>query len=160
MARLPFARRPDNLMKFVSVNFMTAPLPRSPHSKVDGLVYFGRLLDKIRLHAGGVLPQDYVANLGEGFDLRCVHLLGVAYPALVERTLQGGSDKEVLEWCWQAGRRPSDEQVEVWNEFMRKRGWNDEASARLQERLAEGGFQSRTDIQTLFDYIDLDEGRF
>ncbi len=139
---------------------MTAPLPRSPHSKVHGVVYFGRLLDKIRLHAAGSLPQEYVANLGEGFDLRCVHLLGVAYPALVERTLQGGGDEEVLEWCWQAGRRPSDEQVEVWNEFMRKRGWNDEASGRLQERLAEGGFQNRTDVQTLFDYIDLDEGRF
>ncbi len=139
---------------------MTAPLPRSPHSKVHGFVYFGRLLDKIRLHAGGDLPQEYVANLGEGFDLRCVRLLGVAYAALVERTLQGGSDDELLEWCWQAGRRPSEEEVEVWNEFMRKRGWNDEASARLQERLAEGGFQSRTDIQTLFDYIDLDEGRF
>jgi gluconokinase len=124
------------------------------------LVYFGRLLDKIRLHAGGDLPQEYVANLGEGFDLRCVRLLGVAYGPLVERTLQGGSDEELLEWCWQAGLRPSDEQVEVWNEFMRKRGWNDEASTRLQERLAEGGFQNRTDIQTLFDYIDLDEGRF
>ena len=139
---------------------MTAQFPRSPHSKVNGLVYFGRLLDKIRSHAGGTLPQEYVANLGEGFDLRCVRLLGVVYAELVERTLQGGGDEEVLEWCWQAGRRPSEEELEVWNEFMRKRGWNDEASARLQERLAEGGFQSRTDVQTLFDYIDLDEGRF
>ena len=159
MARLPFARQPDNLIKFTFVNFMTAPLPRSPHAKVHGLVYFGRLLDKIRLHANGTLPQEYVANLGEGFDLRCVRLLGVSYAALVERTLEGGSDEELLEWCWQAGRRASEEEVEIWNEFMRKRGWNDEASVRLQERLAEGGFQSRTDVHTLFDYIDLDEGR-
>ena len=138
---------------------MTAPLPRSPHSKVNGLVYFGRLLDKIRLHARGALPHDYVANLGEAFDLRCVRLLGVEYPAVVERTLQGGSDEQVFEWCCQAGRRPNEEELEVWNDFMRKRGWNDVASARLKERLAEGGFQSRTDIQTFFDFIDLDEGR-
>jgi hypothetical protein len=139
---------------------MTAPLPRSPHSKVHGLVYFGRMLDKIRLHARGELPQDYIPNLGREYDLRCVRLLGVEYAAVVERTQQGGTDEEVLEWCWQAGRRPSEDEVEVWNEFMRKRGWNDVASGRLQERLAQGGFQARTDIQTFFDYIDLDEGRF
>ncbi|MEI7776215.1 MAG: DUF5069 domain-containing protein [Verrucomicrobiota bacterium] len=47
----------------------------------------------------------------------------------------------------------------MWNEFLRKRGWNDVASTRLKERLAEGGFQDRTDIHTFFDFIDLDEGR-
>jgi hypothetical protein len=138
---------------------MTAPFPRSPHSKVGGLVYFGRMLDKIRLHARGELPPDYVPNLGREYDLRCVRLLGVDYPAVVERTLQGGTDEEVLEWCCTKGRRPAEEDLEVWNEFMRKRGWNDVATARLQERLAQGGFLNRTDIQTFFDYIDLDEGR-
>jgi hypothetical protein len=42
---------------------------------------------------------------------------------------------------------------------MRKCGWNDALTKRLNERLLEGGFGGRTDIQTLFDYIDLDEGR-
>jgi len=37
---------------------------RSPYAKVARLVYFGRMLDKIRLHAGGQLPAEYVANLG------------------------------------------------------------------------------------------------
>jgi gluconokinase len=138
---------------------MTAPFPRSPHSKVNGLVYFGRMLDKIRLYARGALPADYIPNLGREYDLRCVRLLGVEYPAVCDRTLQGGTDEEVFEWCCQTGRRPSEEELEVWNEFMRKRGWNDVATPRLQERLAQGGFQDRTDIQTLFDYIDLDEGR-
>lgn len=138
---------------------MSAPFPRSPHSKVGGLVYFGRMLDKIRLHSRGTLPADYIPNLGREYDLRCVNLLGVEYASLVERTLQGGTDEEVLEWCCQTGRRPNEEQLEVWNEFMRKRGWNDVATPRLHQRLAEGGFQDRTDIQTIFDYIDLDEGR-
>lgn len=138
---------------------MSAPFPRSPHAKVGGLVYFGRMLDKIRLHAQGVLSRDYVPNLGKEYDLRCVRLLGVEYAAVVERTLQGGTEEEVLEWCCQTGRRPNEEELEVWNEFMRKRGWNDVATPRLQQRLAEGGFLDRTDIQTIFDYIDLDEGR-
>ena len=47
----------------------------------------------------------------------------------------------------------------MWNEFMCKFGWNDEATPTLQRRLAEGGFTNRPDIQTIFDYIDLDEER-
>jgi hypothetical protein len=48
---------------------------RSAYDKVGRLVFFGRMLDKIRLHAAGRLPPDYVANLGEVrptvFDARC-----------------------------------------------------------------------------------------
>src|SRR6267378_4187518 len=41
---------------------------RSPAVKVGGIVYFGRLIDKIRQHTKGQLPSDYQANLGRGFD--------------------------------------------------------------------------------------------
>ena len=132
---------------------------RSPHGKVGGVFYFGRMLDKIRLHAAGKLPEDYHPNLGGGFDERCCSFLWIEYPALVERVKQGGSDEEILDWAFQQGRKPNEEEIEVWNEFMRKRGWNDEASERLRSRLAEIGAGSRTDIQTFFDFIDLDEGR-
>lgn len=134
-------------------------LPRSPHEKVGGIVYFGRMLDKIRLHHQGVLGADYIPNLGEGFDLRCSLFLQVPYPEIVNRVMGGGSDEEILAWCHERGPRPSEEQISVWNEYMRKRGWNDSGSERLAQRLAEGGFQGRTEIQTFFDYIDLDEGR-
>ena len=43
---------------------------------------------------------------------------------------------------------------------MTKRGWKDEASQRLGERKLESGFQDRADIETFFQYIDADEGRF
>lgn len=138
---------------------MVVPNLRSPHDKVGGIVYFGRMLDKIRLHASGQLPDEYIPNLGEGFDQRCASFLNVAYSALAERTLQGGNDDAILAWCFDQAPAPCEERIEVWNEFMRKRGWNDALSERLQQRLAEGGFEKRTDIQTLFDYIDLDEGR-
>jgi gluconokinase len=72
---------------------------------------------------------------------------------------QGGSNEEILAWCFQKGRKPSTYDIEVWNEFMRKRGWRDDASKRLSERLQESGLSHRTDIQTFFDYIDADEGR-
>jgi gluconokinase len=138
---------------------MQIPGLRSPHDKVGTLVYFGRMLDKIRLHADGKLPADYTSNLGEGFDKACVQLLGVKYEDVVNRTKEGGTDEEILEWSRKNGRALIDQDQYVWNEFMRKRGWSDSASQRLAERKAESGFSARDDIQTFFDYIDADEGR-
>jgi hypothetical protein len=130
---------------------------RSPHAKVGPIVYFGRMLDKIRLHAAGKLPDEYVPNLGDGFDKRCVDFLGIEYAALVKRTNDGGGDEELLAWSNAQGRPLTDEDYYVWNEFMRKRGWNDEGTERLLQRKGEGGFTTREDIQTMFQYIDADE---
>jgi gluconokinase len=141
---------------FLSMNI---PDLRSPREKTGGIVYFARMLDKIRLHTAGKLPNEYVPNLGDGFDLRCVKFLHIGYDALTERVKQGGSDAEILEWAFAQGKKPSDEEIEIWNGFMSKRGWNDDATPTLQRRLRENNCEDRTDIQTMFDYIDLDEGR-
>jgi uncharacterized protein DUF5069 len=132
---------------------------RSPSEKVGGLFYFGRMLDKIRLHARGELPSDYHANLGKGFDEKCVTFLGINYDQLVERMKQSGSDEEILQWCFSVGRKPSENDLYVWNEFMRKRGWDDEVSEILKRRKKEAGMSDRSDIQTSFQFIDADEGR-
>jgi gluconokinase len=138
---------------------MHIPNLRSPADKVGGIYYFGRMVDKIRLNAAGLLPDEYRKNLGIHFDGRCVNFLWIEYPALAERVKKGGSDEEILEWAFSQGRKPGEEEIEIWNEFMRKRGWNDEGTATLKRRLLEGGCQDRDDIQTMFEYIDLDEGR-
>ena len=133
---------------------------RSPFAKVNGLVYFGRMLDKIRLHAKDHLPEEYQTNLGKGFDERCVRFLRVDYNQLVEHVKESGTDDEVLQWCFNAGRQPSDDEIYVWNEFMRKRGWNDELSETLKRRKKEAGMAGRSEIETMFSFIDADEGRF
>lgn len=138
---------------------MKVPGLRSPHDKVGGIVHFARMLDKIRLHAEDKLPPEYRDNLGTGFDLRCCTLLGVQYEDVVARVKLSGTDEDILTWCFEQGHKPSDEDIEIWNDFMRKRGWRDVASKRLGERLKEGGFERRTDIQTFFDFIDADEER-
>ncbi|HZZ58269.1 MAG TPA: DUF5069 domain-containing protein [Opitutaceae bacterium] len=138
---------------------------RSPYDKVGRLVYFGRMLDKIRLHAAGQLPADYLSNLGDAkrgmFDTRCCHFLRVAYADIRERTLApGATDESVLAWAEAAGGRRSDEECEVWNGFLMKRGWHDPAEnvAFLRRRVKESGLENRG-IETYFDYIDHDEGR-
>ena len=132
---------------------------RSPFVKVGGLVYFARMLDKIRAHAKGKLAADYRANLGRGFDASCITFLGIDYNQLIERVKKGGTDEEILHWCFGAGRQPSDDQIYVWSEFMRKRGWNDEISGTLKRRKKEAGMADRSEIETMFAFIDADEGR-
>jgi hypothetical protein len=133
--------------------------PRSPHDQVGGIVYFGRMLDKIRLKAAGTLHPDLHQNLGIGFDQRCTRFLGVSYGELDERVRAGLSDEQALEWCFAHGRKPTEEEIEVWNGFMTKRGWKDAASELVAKRKKESGLEHRDDIQTMFDYIDADEGR-
>ncbi len=138
---------------------MTNVSLRSPSEKVGGLFYFGRMLDKIRSHAKGELPPDYHPNLGKGFDEKCMTFLRIKYDQLVERVKQGGRDEAILQWCFKIGRRPSEDEIYVWNEFMRKRGWNDEVSETLKRRKQEAGLADRSDIQTAFQFIDADEAR-
>lgn len=132
---------------------------RSPAAKVGGIVYFGRMLDKIRAEARGELPADYQANLGRGFDQSCVAFLQVEYPQVVELARQGASDEEILQWCFENGRKPSDEEIHIWNTFMRKRGWNDEITDTLIRRKKEAGMAGRSEVRTMFEFIDADEGR-
>jgi len=133
---------------------------RSPYAKVDRLVYFGRMLDKIRLHGAGKLPADeYGANLGKGFDKRCCGFLKVSYDELRTRVLAGtDSDASLLAWAEERGGRRSDDDCELWNSFMMKRGFRDEASSILAKRIQESGLEGKP-IMTMFDYIDFDEGR-
>lgn len=136
--------------------------PKSAYDRVGGLVYFARMLDKIRLHAAGRLPEAYHKNLGIGFDGRCVRFLRVDYQALRGRVLQGGTDEELLQWCFDQGRRPNEEETLIWNSFMVKRGWKDEADGSTQELdgyKAASGLSSRQDLLTFFDYYEVDEGR-
>jgi gluconokinase len=136
---------------------------RSPSEQVNGLVYFGRMLDKIRLAAAGKLPEGWQPMRGTStkgsFDWRCCQFLKIDYAALEKETLQGNkTDAELLTWVFQHGRQPDDQEIEVWNAFMTKRGWRDAGTQRLNERLAEIGLPPGT-VQTMFEFIDLDEGR-
>ena len=136
---------------------------RSPRDTVGGIAVFGRILDKIRYFAReGSLPEGYHLGFIEGnrtFDDRVCRFLGVSFEALTQRTLEGGSDEEVLEWCFQNGRRPDAEQIEIWNGFMNKRGWRDTASNGLQKQKEEAGLGQRDDIVVFFDLMDVEEGR-
>ena len=133
--------------------------PRSAHEKIGGMMYFPRMLDKIRLYVKGELRSDFHANLGKGMDSWCTDFLRVTYADLKSRVLEGGTDEEILQWCFENGKKPNDTDLLIWNHFITKLGWNDMVSPLLQKRKAESGLANRSDIITMIGYFEVDEGR-
>ena len=135
---------------------------RSPYDKnAGGLHHLGRMLDKMRLKLAGKLPEDFVRNYGLTFGLDGIicGFLGVKFEDIEGRVAQGGTDAEIAEWIFSHGLRPNRTQVAVWNEYIRKLGWNDRGTAILIKAKAEGGYADRHDVLTIFDGIEVSEGR-
>jgi hypothetical protein len=87
------------------------------------------------------------------------NFLRVDYEQLRQRVLEDGSDEEILEWCYQNGRRLNEGDLLVWNNFSSKFGCNDFATPTLERRKKELGIADRADIQTMADLFDFEEGR-
>lgn len=119
------------------------------------------MLDKIRLQARGELGSEYHKNLGApvSADGVCCNFLRINHADLSRRVQEGGSDEEILEWCYQNGRRLNEGDLVVWNNFMAKFGWNDFATPTLVRLKKECGVADRDDIVTMADLIDFDEKR-
>ena len=141
---------------------MIDPPFRSPRDRVGGLCHFGRMLDKIRSHLRGELPEEYHPHFGLsiGLDGMLCGMLCIAHADLIERMRDGGTDEEILEWCYARGIRLNHTQVHVWNEFARKLGWNDRVAQFLSKVKAEDGTSTETaDLTTAFEVMDYREGR-
>jgi hypothetical protein len=120
------------------------------------------MLDKIRAHQRGELPEEYLPNLGHaiGLDGRMCSFLGVTFAEVCTRVAQGGTDEEILVWCCEhGGFHLTEERVHIWNEYARKVGWNDVPGRFLRKVRAEDGLEDREDLVTAFDVIDHREGR-
>jgi hypothetical protein len=135
---------------------------RSPRSALGGFIILPRLIDKVRLHAQGLLPPDYVANLlkpGSTLDGRFLTFAALQAEGLRAAILASPTDEAVLAWVEQHGRPRSDEE---------KRRWADEvATYRPTPEWAERRKQIYRDLAEkidvasvgVLDLIDMDEGR-
>ncbi|HND61661.1 MAG TPA: DUF5069 domain-containing protein [Opitutaceae bacterium] len=133
--------------------------PRSPYDKIGGLYFLGRTIDKVRLKAAGRLRPDFFKLMGDGYDARMMKYLRLDYATFAAFVLTGASDEECWQYCVQHGRALSENDVLIWNDFASKRGWRDSVSDLLEQFKAGSGLGNRPDIQTFFEYWEVDEGR-
>lgn len=134
---------------------------RSPYDKnAGGLHHLGRMLDKMRLKRAGRLPEDFHRNYGlsVGLDGHLCGFLDVKFEDIEARVAQGGTDGEIAEWVFARGLRPNRQQTQVWNDFIRKLGWNDRTSSFVAKVKAESGLGAHP-AATICELIELDEGR-
>ena len=138
-----------------------ATYPIGPKEMTKGMMYFPRMLDKIRLHQRGELHEDYLENFGapQTADSACCNFLRIHHRDLCERVKQGGTDEEIMEWCFEKGRKPNEGDLFLWNGFASKIGFRDFATQTLVEQKQKLGIADRDDIQTIPDLMDFEEGR-
>ena len=131
--------------------------PRSGRDLVGGIVFLGRTIDKTRAHIAGT-AGEYVAL--RGLSSRVFDLFGVTPEQFEQAVRENDTDEGVLRALEQAGKKPTQEEIQAHNKTVLERGPADEAGMeRFRANLAKLGFGDRTDIKTHIDAEDLEEGR-
>ena len=141
---------------------MPVKTPVSAHVETFDILFFARMVDKIRLQARGVLPPGYhlgVSGEPTTFDTRFCRFWEVSYDEIAAKTLEGATTEDVFRHAFRHRTPPNDIQILVWNAFIAKRGWRDSGTPGLIAGKAANGWAARTDIQTYVDLQDAEEGR-
>jgi len=135
---------------------------RSPRERLGGYVILPRLIDKVRLHAQGRLPEPYVPFLlrpGLPLDGRFLAFTGLQPEALRQAVLSNDDDEAILAWVTATALLHTSQEIEAWSDGL-VRLQPDRALARLLGRLSpELAKQVEFTQHPLFDLIDMDERR-
>src|ERR1700722_20916600 len=138
---------------------MKKQTPCNDYVETSGIIFFARMLDKIRLNAAGLLAEGYHLGFSDAtsFDARFFRFWQIDYDRLAAKTLEGGTNEELLDWFFQGKKQPNQDQILVWNSFIIKRGWRDDGAPGLIVEKELYGFTDRDDILTYLDLHDADE---
>lgn len=137
-------------------------LLRSPRASLGGYLLLPRLIDKIRLHAKGTLPPEYVGNLFKptgSLDARFLAFTGLDAEKLREAVLTAESDEAVLAWVERHAIPHNPSEKEAWaDEIATYRPTPEMAEYRKKIYPELAGKVDLASISVL-DMIDMDEGR-
>jgi uncharacterized protein DUF5069 len=135
---------------------------RSPREKLGGYVLLPRLIDKVRLHARGELPREYVGNLlgkRNTLDQRFIQFTGLDGEKFREAILESKTDHEVLAWVKKNSRHHTAEEKESWISQIHAYRPAPEGVELRKKSYPELATQVDIGSLNVFDMIDMDEGR-
>jgi len=139
------------------------PIPlRSPRETLGGYVFLPRLIDKVRLHAKGKLPPEYISNLlkpGLTLDGRLITFTGLDAEELRRAILDSKTDEEVLTWIKRHAKPHTEGEKKQWIAEIEVYRPNAERAQWRREAYEELALKVDPATLSLFDLIDMDEGR-
>lgn len=143
---------------------MSASVPplRSPRETIGDYVILPRLIDKIRVDARGALPPEYSPQLlgGEGtLDWRFLTFTGLDREALRAAILSAPDDAAVLAWVERHATAHTNAEKRAWADAINAFRPDAERAQRRAQRYPEVAARFDVGAISVFDLIDLDEGR-
>ena len=142
---------------------MNHSLPiRSPRETLGGYVFLPRLIDKVRLHAQGKLPPEYIGNLlkaGLTLDGRLLTFTGLDAEELRRAILAAKTDEEVLIWVERHAKPHTEAEKQRWITEIEAYRPNAESARRRREVYKEVASVIDPATLNVFDLIDMDEDR-
>jgi len=144
------------------MNFTPSPPLRSPRETLGGYVILPRLIDKVRLHAQGKLPPEYIENLlkpGTTLDGRFIAFAGLDAEELRRAILASRTDAEILAWVERNAKPHTEDDKRQW--IVEIEAYRPNAEWANWRRKVYTEIAAKIDPATLnlFDLIDMDEGR-
>ena len=136
---------------------------RSPYDQLAGCTWLPRIADKIRRDQEGTLSEEYQEYLcnPSATDGLFLYFFDIDSDELVDNVQKHSTDEDLERWFLGLdGVTP--ETISQWNDFAVSLGSGGTRSRAKFEEALEFLYSGCDDpeIQTLYDVIDWDEGRF
>lgn len=134
---------------------LTKQPPRSPYDALGGITFLPRTIDKMRAYIAGTVGEYRPKT---GYSERLFARFGVTADEFEQIVREHPDDEGVLRAL--LARKPlTDEEIEAWN--RESMAWPPDEAGRARHRrlLEEAGYGHRTDIEAMYDRLDLDDGR-
>ena len=135
-----------------AINLTQCP-PRSPRARLGGFTILPRVLDKARATLTGT-HGDYKFN--NPLDNVLFAFAGVTADAFLAQVKTGAGDFEMLEW-FNAQAKKAPHEIAAWSAWTETFAENDVETREWMAGRIKTMDVRRTDIQTLFDYLDFDD---
>ena len=135
---------------------LTRRPPRSPRVRLGGYVLLARILDKGRAELAGTAGEYKYNN---PMDRHWFRFTGLS-PEVLKAELTGGKgDGEILAWVQEhAPHKREPWEIQHWSAFHNERGPDGDVETLEFFASRVGGLsQTREDVKTWFDYLDLDD---
>ncbi|MEN9675353.1 MAG: hypothetical protein RIS76_1249 [Verrucomicrobiota bacterium] len=135
---------------------LTQRPPRSPRVRLGGYVILPRILDKGRADLAG-LAGEYKYN--NPMDRNWFRFTGITADALKGQLALGKGDGEILTWVQEQSSPPRQPwEIQQWSAYHGERGPDSDAETLAFFAKRVGALsQTREDVKTWFDYLDLDD---